>query len=158
MAICAPSPIQHEIPLYQELSKAASLDVTVLYFSDIGVTSFNSFGLKNITYGIPMLDGYKYKFIKNISPFNSFTFRFINPDIRKELKEGHYDAVILYGYYSPTHRLVMNYCKKHHIRLYLRAEGESVQPVSSFKKFIRRTLLPGVFKKVQSFFGALRSK
>ncbi len=151
VAICAPSPIQHEIPLFQEMAKAASLEVVILYFSDIGVTSFNSFGLKNITYGIPMLDGYTYKFIKNISPFKSFTFRFINPDVTKELKKGQFDAVVLYGYYSPTHQLVMNYCKKHHINLYLRAEGESVQPVSSLKKLIRSILLPQVFKKFSYF-------
>ena len=151
VAICAPSPIQHEIPLYQEFAKAEAMEVTVLYFSDIGVKSFSSFGMKNITYGIPMLEGYSFQFIKNISPFKSFRLRFFNPGIVEALKQGNYDAVILYGYYSATHQMVLNYCRKHKVTVYLRAEGESVQPVSQIKKWVRRMALPGVFKKFDYF-------
>ncbi len=64
VAICVAHPIQHEVPLYQELAKIETLNLTVLYFSDFGIGNFSYHGLKNISYGIPLLEGYKYKVLK----------------------------------------------------------------------------------------------
>ena len=151
VAICVAHPIQHEIPLYQELSKISSLNVTLLYFSDFGIGSFDTYGLKNISYGIPMLEGYQYKILKNISPFKSYKLRFISPGITKELKKGNFDKVMMYGYNSPTSLFVINYCNKHKIPLYLRGEGESVLPVSNTKKLLRQLILPKILKQFSCF-------
>jgi glycosyltransferase involved in cell wall biosynthesis len=151
IAICVAHPIQHEIPLYQELSKIPELNVTVLYFSDFGIGSFNTYGLKNISYGIPMLEGYQYKILKNISPFKSYKLRFISPGVTKELKNGNFDRVMMYGYNSPTSVFVINYCKKHKIPLFLRGEGESILPVSKSKQLLRRLMLPAILKKFNCF-------
>ncbi|TDH23307.1 glycosyltransferase [Segetibacter sp. 3557_3] len=151
IAICVAHPIQHEIPLYQELAKIPSVNLTVLYFSDVGIGNFNVYGLKNISYGIPVLEGYNYKILKNISPFKTYKLQFIAPDVTKELAAGKFDKVILYGYNSPTSIFVMRYCRKHNIPLYLRAEGESVQPISSKKQRVRQLLLPRIFKRFDYF-------
>lgn len=151
VAICVAHPIQHEIPLYQELSKISSINLTLLYFSDFGVGSFNTYGLKNISYGIPMLEGYNYKILKNISPFKSYKLRFISPGIIKELKKGNFDKIVMYGYNSPTSIFVIHYCNKHKIPLYLRGEGESVLPISKTKKIIRKLFLPGILRRFSCF-------
>ena len=151
VAICVAHPIQHEIPLYQELAKIETINLTVLYFSDFGVGNFTAYGLKNISYGIPLLEGYNYKILKNISPFKSYKLQFIAPGVTKELEEGKFDKVILYGYNSPTSIFVIRHCRKHNIPLYLRAEGESVQPISAKKKFVRQLLLPPIFRKFDYF-------
>ena len=151
VAICVAHPIQHEVPLYQQLSKIDTLNVTVLYFSDFGIGNFDYHGLRNISYGIPVLDGYRYKILQNISPFKSYKWRFIAPGVTKELAAGTFQKVILYRYNSPTSIFVMRYCRKHNIPLYLRAEGESVQPISSLKKAVRKLLLPRIFKRFDYF-------
>jgi len=151
IAICVAHPIQHEVPLYQELSKIEGLNLTLLYFSDFGIGNFDSYGLKNISYGIPMLEGYQYKILKNISPFKSYKLRFISPGITKELKKGNFDRVMMYGYNSPTSLLVINYCNKNKIPLFLRGEGESVLPISNKKKLLRQLMLPKILKHFSCF-------
>lgn len=151
VAICVAHPIQHEIPLYQELSKISSLNVTLLFFSDFGIGNFDTYGLKNINYGIPMLEGYSYKILKNISPFKSYKLRFISPGILKELKKGNFDKVLMYGYNSPTSLLVIKYCNRCNIPLYLRGEGESILPISGTKKLLRKLILPGILKRFSCF-------
>jgi len=151
VAILISHPIQHEVPFFQALSQDKSIDLDVIYYSSEGVNSFNVFGLKGITYGIPMLEGYNAILLKNISPFSNYKLRYISPGIIKVLKRCRYDHVLLYGYNSPTSLLALWYCRQNRIPISLRCEGESVQRTGKLKAWIRKQTLTHTFKQFDGF-------
>lgn len=62
-------PIQYFSPLFREMAKHPKIDLTVYYCSDESVRGMKDVGFgKEVKWDIPLLEGYKYKFIKNYSP------------------------------------------------------------------------------------------
>ena len=61
-------PIQYYSPLYNKISKSNEFDLTVYYLSDFSVKGYvdKEFN-REIKWDIPLLDGHKYKFLKNNS-------------------------------------------------------------------------------------------
>ena len=82
-------PIQYFAPLYKEINDDDSFDLEVWYGSDHGLGGEidKQFGTK-VKWDIPILEGYKYKFLKNYSwkpgLYNGF-FGLINLGVWKEL-------------------------------------------------------------------------
>jgi len=70
LAVLISHPIQYHVPIFQALAKDPQVDLTVYYCWDFGVGEERvepEFGVK-YSWDIPMLEGYNYKFLKNISP------------------------------------------------------------------------------------------
>lgn len=145
------NPIDHEIPLFQNLSLFHNIELTVIFLDRERIKSFNTFGLKNINYGINVLEGYNYTFLKNISPFKSLRWKYINPSVIKYLHKHKFDVVISYGYNSITTLIALFVCNKMKVPILLRTEAESVQRVSALKRFIRKIILPVIYKKYNGF-------
>jgi len=101
LAILTAHPIQYQVPFFQRLNKNEKIDLTVYFCSDFGVEERidPGFGIK-VKWDKPLLDGYKYKFLKNYSlkPSTGNFFGLVNPGIIKELRKEKYDAVLIYGY------------------------------------------------------------
>jgi glycosyltransferase involved in cell wall biosynthesis len=100
LVIVAPHPVQYHFPLFKEVEKLSNIDSKVLYCDDMGVEEIYDEEFKTtIKWDIPMLDGYKYKFLKNYSlkPYSGFFSR-INPTILSEISKNKYDAILIHGY------------------------------------------------------------
>lgn len=101
--IFASHPIQYNAPMYKKLSE--KFDIKVAYFSDRGLKSREVKGLGNLPeWDIPLLDGYKYVFLKNYSIFsdkNTFFSR-INFGVISEIYnwKGQYVWVSGWNYFS----------------------------------------------------------
>lgn len=95
-------PIQYQVPLLRKIAAREEIDLTAYFFWDFGVkeTKDPEFG-KGVKWDIPILEGYKYKFIKNYAknPSSSF-FGQLNFGIIPELIKNKYDAVLVYGWNS----------------------------------------------------------
>lgn len=151
IAVLLTNPIQHEISFLRAISKYAEHEVDVVYYSDEGSQSFDYFGLKDISYGLPMLSGYRSVILKNISPFKNYKFRFISPGILKALIRGQYNLILMYGYQSPTSLLALIYAKLFKIPVLQRSEGESVQKISNLKKNLRKLIYPRIYNCFDGF-------
>src|SRR3989344_3471124 len=95
LAIVASHPIQYQAPLFRALAQDPRLDVTVYYCWDFGISEAGfdkELGVK-VKWDIPLLDGYRYKLLKNWSPKPAPSFfGQINPSIIRELKEKEFDG------------------------------------------------------------------
>ena len=101
LAVVITHAIQYQVPLFRELSKDPMIDLTVFYFCKWGAYEYYDPQMgKRLKWDIPLLDGYNYKFLRNLSPLNSPNkfFGLVNPGIIKELVCGKYDVVVIHGY------------------------------------------------------------
>jgi len=102
-AILASHPIQYQAPLFRKLAEHPEIDLVVYYGCDYGIADRAQPGIgKAMVWDIPLLEGYPYKFLKNsgMGELASGFWWQANWDIREELREGHYDALLIYHLYS----------------------------------------------------------
>jgi len=88
LAVLTSHPIQYQAPLWRKLAEHPQIDLTVYFCSDYGVTEKvdPGFGVK-FKWDIPLLDGYRYKFLRNYSPKSNIRgfWGLFNPGIVKKL-------------------------------------------------------------------------
>ncbi|MCM8799417.1 MAG: glycosyltransferase family 4 protein [Candidatus Omnitrophica bacterium] len=157
IAIVISHVIQYMVPLYHRINSHHLVDLTVYFCSDFGMVHKKDRG-----FGIPVawdnitLEGLKYKFLKNYSPFPSQDtfFGLINPALLKELKNNKFDAVVVYGYYNISYWLAIFSCFFNKIPLIL--TGEPPTPFKlRLKRFIMDNLKRLYFPWLLSFSSAI---
>jgi glycosyltransferase involved in cell wall biosynthesis len=93
--------IQYQAPLFRALAARSEVDLTVYFCDTRGAEESLDSGFgKRFRWDTKLLDGYGYKFLRNLSPFPS-PERFLgvlNPGIIRELYRQRFDAVIIHGY------------------------------------------------------------
>lgn len=108
-------PIQYVSPLFREFSKRKDVDLIVYYCSDESIRgSYDPNFKQKVKWDIPLLKGYKFKFLKNHSPFPSLyrpLIGLINLGIIKEISNNKYDIVIIYGWNFGTAIIGFVICK-----------------------------------------------
>src|SRR6185312_6093732 len=115
LAIVTTHPIQYNAPLFELLTKRNKIDIKVFYTWGETVLKRKydpGFG-KVIKWDIPLLEGYEYEFLANISSEkDSHHFNGIeNPNIIKKINNYHPDAVLVYGWSFKSHLKVLRYYK-----------------------------------------------
>jgi glycosyltransferase involved in cell wall biosynthesis len=147
-------PIQYMVPLYQELEKDETLDVRVFYCSDetLNGSIDKQFGVK-IKWDIPLLDGYKFEFLKNNSwkpSINNGFFGIINFSIISRMWKIPKGFVIINGWMSFTYILTFFFAKLFRHKVAIRCEApffkESVK--GGIKQYIRFIFLKWILFKV----------
>ena len=157
----ASHPIQYNIGLFRAIAKIKFLDFQVIFEDDVGlkpmyVKEFK----KTIQWDINLLDGYKYKFIKNysFSPMGGFFAR-INPSIIPILIREKPTFVILHGYMHLSDLILYSMARLLKIKIIFR--GEAVLSLNQyektwkekFKKFILPRFLNNCHKVLYSCTG-----
>lgn len=154
IAILVSHPIQYQTPLFQKLAQHPALDLVVYFCWDFGTkkTYDVEFG-KEVKWDIPLLDGYRYKFLPNFSfkPSSGFWGQ-INPSIIKEIKIGKYDAILVFGWNSLTNWLAFLTAFYRGIPVLLRGENPLSQELlkPKWKIVIKKNILGWLFKRIAS--------
>lgn len=136
LAILASHPIQYQAPLFQKLTEHPDLDVKV-YFKRKPSKRDAGFG-RNVKWDIPLLDGYRYCFLKG------------SLDFWIKLKRDKYDVVFIYGWNSLLNWLTVIFAKLTGIKVLLQGENplnqEFMKPKWKrlVKKFIFGKILFGL--------------
>lgn len=107
LAIISSHPIQYYAPWFRYLTSETDIELKVFYLWDFGVTEQVDSGFEQtIMWDIPLLKGYSYEFVPNISqkPGTSHFWGLQNPTLLTQVKA-----------FSPTAVLMMNY---NHASLY----------------------------------------
>ncbi|MBI5401681.1 glycosyltransferase family 4 protein [Candidatus Wolfebacteria bacterium] len=156
LAILTSHPIQYQTPLFKKISENSEIDLLVYFNWDFGIgkNSYDAeFGQK-IKWDIPLLNGYKYKFLKNFSLMSSSGFwGQINFGIINELRKNKYDAVLIFGWNSFTNWLAFLTAFIFKIPVMLRGENPLNQELlkSKWKIKIKRIILGSLFKHISYF-------
>ncbi len=157
LAVLTPHPIQYQAPFFKKLAKHPEIDLTVYFCWDFGVKgpSYDPGFNQKIKWDIPLLDGYRYEFLKNFSPNpgSGKWNREINPGIIKEIWKGKYDAVLVYGWNSLTSWLAFLTAFLRKIPVFIHGENPLNQEAfkSGFKIKIKKFILGWLFKRIKFF-------
>lgn len=153
-AIIAPHLIQYQTPFFKELANCPEINLIVFFCSDFGLKEYMDEGFgKKVKWDIPLLDGYKYVFLKNLSPFphpSSF-WGLINPGVINYLKKEKFDAIWVHGWNSFTNWLVFLFAPIFGVPILLRSETNLLNKVSPIKNFFKHLILGWLFKRVSAF-------
>ena len=152
LAIVSSHPIQYQTPLFRELARR-DVDLNVLFCSDFGTTpSFDPGFGKTIQYDVPLLDGYRYEFMPNLSPRPHIgTTGLVNPTVARRIVAGAYDAVILHGYSVITNLLALLAPRGARPKILLRGDSNAGAPVTRLRAAVKQVVLRSIFSRVDHF-------
>ncbi len=150
LAIVTSHPIQYNAPLFKLLSKEFNIKVFyTLKKSDEKVFD-KQFGM-SIDWDIPLLEGYAYTFVNNISP-NPGSLHFngiVNPTLNKEVEEWKAEALLIFGWAFSSHlKAIRHFYKK--IPVVFRGDSTliDVPPGFAIKKIARKVFLTWVYSHI----------
>ena len=142
-------PIQYYSPWFRDLSKVFDLQVYYAYEQDPEGQAEAGFGVE-FEWDIPLLEGYKYYFLKNISrkPALGSFWGCDTPEIYKIIKEAKFDAFIIFGWnYKSAWQAVWG-CKRNKIPVLMRGDSTLQTPRSILKSALKyvpyRLILPAI--------------
>ena len=157
IAIVTSHPIQYNAPLFVFLAQEPQIDLKVFYTwgkGALGPKFDPDFG-KFIGWDIPLLDGYNYKFLNNISKDpGSHHFRgIINPTLNREIEVWGTDIVWIWGWAFDSHLKALRYFKGKK-EVWFRGDSTLLDEPNgiSFKKIVRRIFLIWVYRHVDKVF------
>lgn len=159
VAIISPAPFYYHVSLYRALEADSKINLTVYYCSDEtikGVDVEKTYLVKGRFSEEDLLEGYKYRFLKNYSPSPSYLkwpFGLINFGVWREIKNGNYDAVILQAWTNITWWAAFLACIRFKTPFFFMTDANVMpeQYRSKSKKFIKKKLLNFLFKRTYGF-------
>ena len=149
LAILISHPIQYHVPLFRALSAHPRIELTVYYCWDFGIGKEGQDIESGARYqwDIPLLDGYAYKFLNNISPQPSSAgfFGQINPGIMSELWRNKYDALWVHGYSFCTDWLAFFVAFFLGIPIFFRGISHLLDSKPWYVNIVKRAILTSLF-------------
>jgi glycosyltransferase involved in cell wall biosynthesis len=147
-------PIQYQAPLFRELARRPELELTVLFCDKAGLrpTRDPGFG-KTVSWDIPLLDGYRHRFLRNWSPWPApaRATGLVNPGVFAAVRRGGYDAVLFHGYTHVTTWIGLASSFLAGIPVIMRTESNLLYPRPWWKRFLKRLVLTPLFRRVGAF-------
>ena len=138
-------PIQYISPLLKHL--ASKTEIEVCYYSDISVKGGLDKGFgKEIKWDVPLLEGYRFVFVKNWRKNQSMDTRFLNafnPGIIGELRKSKSKIVVINSWAYATDWLVLIFAPLFGKKIWLRTENPINKELnkSTFIRFFKKILL-----------------
>jgi glycosyltransferase involved in cell wall biosynthesis len=152
-------PIQYNTPLYERLAADSDFDFEVFYCSKTGLETRKDaeFGIE-IKWDIPLLNNYKYRFLKNYAlreSLDSFT-GLINLGIIKALFKAKKNSIIwIHGWNYATLMMALVFGKLFGHRIFFRGDNTAVienkKPNNLIKKIKTFWLSQFIFKLTDTF-------
>ena len=155
LAIITTHPIQYNAPLFRLLTERNEIDIKVFYTwsqSAAGKKFDPGFG-QDIEWDIPLLEGYEYTFVNNISTApGSHHYKGINnPTLIKEIKEWGANSLLVYGWNFKSHLTAIRFFSKK-IPVFFRGDSTLLDEKKGLKKIIRRFFLKYVYSHIYTAF------
>ena len=151
LAIITTDPIQYNAPMFRLLASRNRIDIHVFYTWGESVLQDKfdpGFG-KAIQWDVPLLEGYAYSFVKNISsrPGSDHYHGIDNPDLIRDIEAWKADAVLVYGWNYRSHLKAMRYFKGR-IPVLFRGDSTLLDEQPGMRKYLRRAFLTWIYRHV----------
>lgn len=153
IAFLVSHPIQYFSPLFREMAKHSQIDITVYYCSDESIRGMKDIGFgAEVKWDIPLLEGYKYKLLRNFSPRPTIfkpPFGLMNLGIVREIIKNKYDVIIIHGWNYVTHWITYLTAILSKTPIFVRADAPLNQELlkQRWKILIKKILLVPLFKR-----------
>jgi glycosyltransferase involved in cell wall biosynthesis len=148
-------PIQYQIGLLRNISKHEGIDLLVNFYWDFGINeSYDPEFDSKIKWDLPLLDGYKSRFIKNYAKKKSTSFFGCNnPGVVLPIFRKEFDVVLIFGWALFSNWLVVLAAVLSRTRIMLCAESPLSHEVPKKGLFgkVRRAILKSLFSTVSGF-------
>lgn len=151
LAIITSHPIQYNAPWFKMLSERKNIAIKVFYTWGESVLQKKfdpGFG-KVVTWDIPLLEGYDYSFVNNVStePGTHHFKGIINPTLNKEIEDWKADAILVFGWAFVSHLKCIRYFKNK-IPVFFRGDSTLLDEAKGIKTLLRRMFLKWVYRKI----------
>lgn len=153
LAIISTHPIQYNAPLFRVLAQTPGVDLKVFYTWSQAQQSVSDkeFGRK-IVWDIPLLEGYDYEFIENVSNKPKQQFKgLVNPGLIPAIENWHPDAVLVFGWNFSSHFKAMRHFHGR-IPVWFRGDSTLLDEKKSLRTILRRSVLRFVYSFVDHAF------
>lgn len=143
LGILTTHPIQYQATWFRLLAARPEIDLTVFFaMLPDEKQQGDGFGVA-FKWDIPLLEGYRYRLLENISPFPSVTtFRGCDtPGIAPLVRDEGFDAFIVNGWVARSCMQLLTACRRYRIPCIVRGESNSLRPRAWWKKLLHRRLL-----------------
>lgn len=153
VAIVITHPIQYYASMFASLAAQPEIDLMVLYTQGIGYDNQKDTGFgQQVKWNIPLLSGYPFRFLNNISfrPSNNSFFGVINTNLHSELKSFAPDFVVCYGYSYWSHLFLILFPRGN--KVILRGDSTLLNFRNSIRDKFKTFVLKRVFAKLFAAF------
>jgi glycosyltransferase involved in cell wall biosynthesis len=161
LAVILTHPIQYYSPLFRKINESGKIELKVFYtWSQAQGKKYDPGFGKEVDWDIPLLDGYDYTFVNNISkkPGSNHFNGIVNPTLIREIEEWNADSVLIIGWNFNSHLKAMRYFKGK-IPVYFRGDSTLLDERSELKKIARRFFLRWVYSNIDyAFYVGTRNK
>jgi len=150
LAIITSHPIQYYAPWFRHLNQDGELDIKVFYLWDFGVTQQLDTGFQKVLqWDIPLLDGYEYEFVPNVSshPGVHHFWGLQNPSLISQVKAYNPDAVLLMIYnYASIYNFLWNWNSRK-TPLLFRGDSHRLLKSSGIKAWARQQFITQIYRR-----------
>ena len=151
LAIVTTHPVQYNAPFFEMLAQRGAVQVKVFYTWGKSVlqNKYDPGFDRTIEWDIPLMNGYEYSFIENISATpGSHTFKGIdNPTLIDDIEKWNANAVLVYGWSFKSHlKCIRHFHKK--IPVLFRGDSTLLDPQPFLKKIFRFVFLRWVYSHI----------
>jgi len=152
LAIVASHVIQYQDPFFRRLAKEADIDLTVVYCSDAGASSYHDADMNTtLRWDIDLLQGYRHVTLRNFG-FGSGYTRLINPGIVPSIALNDYDAVIfMTGWGSISALLGIVACRMSQKPFFLYGDSSFPPAETTLQAKIRAFFIRTIFRLAAGF-------
>lgn len=154
LAIVVTHPIQYYAPWFKLLASRGNVQLKVFYtWSQAADTVKDKTFGRDIKWDIPLLDGYDYEFVENISkkPGSHHYFGINCPKLISRLKEFSPDAILFFGWNFKSHLKAMRYFNGK-VPVWFRGDSTLLDETGGLKTKLRRLVLKTVYRYVDKAF------
>jgi glycosyltransferase involved in cell wall biosynthesis len=154
LAIVSSHPIQYNAPLFKILAERDVVDVNVFYtWSQAEREVFDPGFGKSREWDIPLLEGYHYCFVDNVStqPGSHHFMGIKNPTLVDKIRCWQPDAVLVYGWSFHSHLKCLRYFKNK-IPVFFRGDSTLLDERGGLRSIVRRVALKWVYRHVDKAF------
>ena len=151
LAIVTSHPIQYNSPLFKLLADRRNINIKVFYTwgKQVMEDKFDPGFGRSIQWDIPLVEGYEFNFVENISPDpGSHHFKgIINPSLNNEIESWKAEAVLVFGWSFHSHLKCLRYFSNK-IPVLFRGDSTLLDVQGGIKQSLRRLFLKWVYSHV----------
>ncbi|MBJ7879157.1 glycosyltransferase family 4 protein [Gelidibacter salicanalis] len=154
LAIISTHPIQYNAPWFKLMATRGNVELKVFYtWSQAADTVKDKTFGQDIKWDIPLLEGYDYEFVENVSkkPGSHHFFGIDNPALITQVKAFTPDALLCFGWSFKSHFKAMRYFHGK-IPVWFRGDSTLLDETGGIKTSLRRLILKTVYRYVDKAF------
>ncbi|KLE35682.1 glycosyltransferase family 4 protein [Aurantiacibacter luteus] len=143
LAVVVSHPIQYYAPLFRTLARRCELEVFYAFQPSPDQLGAVDFG-KAFSWDVDLLEGYSSTFLTNVStrPGTSDSAGCDTPEIGRHLRDGNFDAVLIFGWYLKSYRQALLAAKRHGLPALVRGDSNLAMPASPVKRLAKAIANP----------------